>query len=614
MSLLMDALKRAEQEKREAAKRLKEAQGNQDDLDRSYGDGLGDGLSQSQERMLDDRTLTQELSTEDVSLQASSAKPKRDEPRNKLDDTAEINGLTLSPVEDRRMVLEDIDDSIDQADTSSDALVTDPSLADEVVTGSLVSGQELSFDSGEDSDRLSSTDNIELEISEVTAYEKKPGFDQTLALTTYTDEEIPAALDEITRAEQEFEEAGTGKKASDEYEYFNSTVSAAQLAKDMGKDSPTPVAAQTVFTATAVKSGSQIWQWSAFAVLCLAIAVSLSFFIFNYTVPIERTVKSPSVARDIETQSEPMPAIELPEEFVANADVDSRLFSGEISDVIENQNNAVLDSAGIETEADNFAENEQAAVVDDQLAMAEETTQATVSEEPVKDSSAEMLNKTAKTLPEEIMLEPKLIKISRSKSVDKRSVLINLAYEDYLAGDYIAADAGYREVLKALPENRDALLGLAAISMRNGQMQQAYSHYLNVLKLYPGDSVAEAALINFKNDRDQTRNESTLKTFLQKEPGNSFLHFSLGRLYALQKRWSEAQKSFFDAYSIETSNPDYAFNLAVSLDHIGQQQSAMDYYQTALALAELSNNVSANVGFDKSTVIARINALSSTTE
>ncbi|MEE8234328.1 MAG: hypothetical protein V3R41_06585, partial [Gammaproteobacteria bacterium] len=54
----------------------------------------------------------------------------------------------------------------------------------------------------------------------------------------------------------------------------------------------------------------------------------------------------------------------------------------------------------------------------------------------------------------------------------------------------------------------------------------------------------------------------------------------------------------------------YAFNLAVSLDHIGQQQSAIDYYNAALELANQSGVGFAAVGFDKAVIISRINALS----
>ena len=153
-------------------------------------------------------------------------------------------------------------------------------------------------------------------------------------------------------------------------------------------------------------------------------------------------------------------------------------------------------------------------------------------------------------------------------------------------------------------------MGLAAVSLQRGDVRQAYIHYLEVLRLYPGDSIAEAALINFNDDRNQSRNESILKTFLQNEPDNSFLHYSLARLYAAQTRWPEAQQSFFDAHRIESSNADYAFNLAVSLEHVGQQQSAIDYYNVALELSQNPAVSFTTSSFDRAAVISRINTLS----
>lgn len=568
MSLLMDALKKAEQEKKAAAKRLREAQEQ--------------SKEQSQDHSSDDdRTLTQELSMEDDSV--DSAQTASD---SAPDVTAEIEGLSLSPVTDPQLVSEEI----------------------------------------EDKDKLSTTGEIELKTSESTESEHPPKLDKTFALTDLQVEEVVAeqADDqaEDTLQDELPYDSETLSDASDEY--FSATVSAAQLAEDIGGDSPTPVAAQTVFAASSSRPGNQVLQWGIFLVLCLVIAVSLSLFVFNYTIPVDRSIKSPLVAKDIEIQSEPALTFEIPEGLISSADVDSSLFTGEITDVIEKANDTTIKEGQTGSEAEGFPESERshemiAKAADTRSALAQEGIEQekvwTPSEDDsTGDAAAVVVEVTVATLPEKIMLEPRLIKISRSKSIDKHGVLINEAFQEYLVGDYDSAEVSYRNVLKELPDNRDALLGLAAISSRKGQLRQAYDNYLEVLRLYPGDSVAEAALINYQRDGDYARNESILKTFIQREPDNSFLYYSLGRLYAAQIRWPEAQQSFFNAYNIETSNPDYAFNLAVSLDHIGQQQSAIDYYNAALELANRSSGGAASISFDRAVIISRINALSSPTD
>ena len=601
MSLLMDALKKAEQDKKEAAKRLKDAQ--------------------PQDQPLDDITLTQELSTEDDLTQQTSELVLPDENQDRLDDNAKAEGLTLSPVDNQESIFEE-----DSSVQDSPSLDLSESDAQSPVSAR---GNENILAIAEDDD--SAIDDMEFKINEDTVSGILPALDQAPAPTDFQIDEAPAVPAENTiQGVQELDDVDSIAKEVDEYEYSSAMVSAVQLAQDIGGDSPTPVAAQTVFTAISTKSGNQVLQWGAFVVLCLIIAVSLSFFVFKYTVPVERSIKSPLVAKDIETQSGPVPVIEIPDELVSSTEVDSSLFTGEITDVIEKENDTIVEEGQAESEATRVteinSENVPGKIIGsepgdemmnensvDQLAMTQEKiwtpAEDNVSEEDF--SVAEIVEETTLALPEKIVLEPELIKISRSISTDKNSALINNAYQEYLAGDYDAAEKNYRSVLKKLPENRDALLGLAAISIRKGHVRQAYANYLEVLRLYPGDSVAEAALINFQRNGDYVKNESILKTFIQREPDNSFLYYSLGHLHAVQRRWPEAQQSFFNAYRIETSNPDYAFNLAVSLDHIGQQQSAIDYYNVALKLADNSTVGFAAVSFDRVVVISRINALSS---
>ena len=64
------------------------------------------------------------------------------------------------------------------------------------------------------------------------------------------------------------------------------------------------------------------------------------------------------------------------------------------------------------------------------------------------------------------------------------------------------------------------------------------------------------------------------------------LNFTLGNQLAQQGRWAEAQQEYFKAYSAEPDNADFAYNLAVSLDHLRQSRQALDYYQRAIALGE----------------------------
>ena len=145
---------------------------------------------------------------------------------------------------------------------------------------------------------------------------------------------------------------------------------------------------------------------------------------------------------------------------------------------------------------------------------------------------------------------------------------------------------GLREkVLRHEPRNRDAFLGLAAVAARAGRWDEAAEFYARILAFHPTDPIAQTALISI-GASDEERRESRLKALLLEEPRAAYLHFALGNLYAEQSRWSEARLSYFNAHRFDVSNPDFAYNLAVSLDHLLERGSALDFYREALALAQ----------------------------
>ena len=104
---------------------------------------------------------------------------------------------------------------------------------------------------------------------------------------------------------------------------------------------------------------------------------------------------------------------------------------------------------------------------------------------------------------------------------------------------------------------------------------------------------------------DLNQTESRLKTLLAQQPDAAALHFTLGNNYVSQSRWTEAQQSFFRAFSIDSTNADYAFNLAVSLDHLNKIKLASKYYSKALVLAG-----DTTVGFEKAQASKRLKELS----
>ena len=96
-----------------------------------------------------------------------------------------------------------------------------------------------------------------------------------------------------------------------------------------------------------------------------------------------------------------------------------------------------------------------------------------------------------------------------------------------------------------------------------------------------------------------------MRLLLDTQGDAPYIHAALGAWYARRARWADAQQAYFDAARLDASNPDYNFNLAVSLEHMGQAPAARDYYQKSLSLRARHS-----AGFDTQTAEDRIRALS----
>jgi len=181
------------------------------------------------------------------------------------------------------------------------------------------------------------------------------------------------------------------------------------------------------------------------------------------------------------------------------------------------------------------------------------------------------------------------ISIVRTTKKDPIHVLLRDAYNAFHNEDYRKSESLYQKVKKREPNNRDALLGLAAIGIKEKRFEYARQKYQFILKLNPRDSLATAGMSSIESRVDPQLNESQLKFMLKQQPDSAHLYFALGSQYSSQNKWAEAQSSFFSAWSAENKNADYAYNLAVSLDHLDKKKQALDFYRLSLKLKKASS-------------------------
>lgn len=180
------------------------------------------------------------------------------------------------------------------------------------------------------------------------------------------------------------------------------------------------------------------------------------------------------------------------------------------------------------------------------------------------------------------------------------------AYSALLRGDYADAKRRYAELVQSTPLNIDGHLGLAAAAARSGDAALAQRAYQRALELDPRNQTAIAGLLAMNDTAAPETVAAELRKQIALNPNAAALHYALGNAYASDRRWSEAQQAYFEAYRLDGNNADTIYNLAVSLDQLGQPRLALEHYEKAAAVAARSG-----AQFDRAAVTRRITELQS---
>jgi len=195
------------------------------------------------------------------------------------------------------------------------------------------------------------------------------------------------------------------------------------------------------------------------------------------------------------------------------------------------------------------------------------------------------------------------LQITSNSRITEKDQWLAEAYAAYQAGDDKTALQKYSQVLEIDKTNRNALLARAAIAIQNGNAAAAIKDYQQLLLSNPKDSLAMSSMISVANVSPQ-QSESQLKLMIREEPESPYLNFVLANVYGAQNRWQEAQNLYFKALQNNPKDPNYAYNLAVSLEHIAKPKVAITYYERAIS--NIGNGLAT---FNKDVVDNRIEIL-----
>lgn len=106
---------------------------------------------------------------------------------------------------------------------------------------------------------------------------------------------------------------------------------------------------------------------------------------------------------------------------------------------------------------------------------------------------------------------------------------------------------------------------------RAGRTAQAERAYNRALEIDPNDGSARCAgLVALRGGGDLAAQESQFRHMLAQDDSQPAVHHALGNVLASQGRWAEAQQAYFNASAGDPDQPDYAYNLAISLERLKQ--------------------------------------------
>ena len=283
----MDALKKAEEEKKKAAKRLEEVEA---DSGLSAEDGSENSTDDSNNEEAQEPEKIRHTAA--LSLEPLAAKPQ-DEVKEPIVD------VEPEPVESGISQRET--PTVDASETYSDDLTLENTIS---------------------TDELDDTQQ-EIDLNDTTIIE---GLSTEDSSAPFDDTFHGVILDEEEAESAVYEETLPG-------------VPADQLAKDLESSGyqTTPVAAQTVFSAGKDKSNS--FHWGIMLVLGILAISSFAVFYYFTITPVARKMPSPMVARGIETVPQPLPPV-MPvteDEVITGTIIDSE-------QDIQNTTNQLVDS------------------------------------------------------------------------------------------------------------------------------------------------------------------------------------------------------------------------------------------------------------------------------
>jgi tetratricopeptide (TPR) repeat protein len=152
-------------------------------------------------------------------------------------------------------------------------------------------------------------------------------------------------------------------------------------------------------------------------------------------------------------------------------------------------------------------------------------------------------------------------------------------------GDLAMAEAGFKTVLAAAPDNVQAHLGLGQCARQRGDSAAALAHFREAERLSPGNEGAGLEIAAEQREAgDFTAARRTVRSVLKRRPQNLHGWLSLGRIMSAAGHYRTARAAFRHAHLLYPKQPEALVEMALSERACGDQAACDAALGAALQL------------------------------
>jgi tetratricopeptide (TPR) repeat protein len=162
---------------------------------------------------------------------------------------------------------------------------------------------------------------------------------------------------------------------------------------------------------------------------------------------------------------------------------------------------------------------------------------------------------------------------------------LQLGYQHHQQGNLEQAERSYCEVLRADPNNAEALSLLGGLCFQQGRLEEAHALFHTALGLNPTSPETHMNLGNVLATAGKNAEaEAMFRRAVTLRPDWALAHFHLGNALSRQRRWEEAVTCYRRALQLNPADPQTLNNLGTILVELTKVDEAVACYHEALRL------------------------------